>query len=207
MFFTLDPTLPADDMLKTALAHEIKTPAAVAMAYVGLIRQESDSPLVAGYCNHIQQALTDISDLVQEFLFAEAPLAAHDIDLAALLSEMLNEYSAMLPQITFFLNAKPPLICHSREQYVRLIFSNLLKNAVEATGEGGNIIVYATSVYGYLHTVLHNSGSAKKSPNRHSNGIGLSICSWLVQQLGGEFHIQTNDAGGCVATVSLPCGV
>ena len=199
-------TILTDDMLKIALAHEIKTPAAVAMAYVGLIRHESDSPLVAEYCNHIQQALTDISELVQEILFAaEAPLPPYDIDIAALLSEMLSEYSAMLPDITFFLNVKPPLMCHTREQYVRLIFSNLLKNAVEATGEGGNIIVYATTVYGYLHTVLHNSGSVKKSSNRHSNGIGLSICNWLVQQLCGEFHVQKSGDNGCVVTVSLPC--
>jgi len=196
----------SNDMLKTALVHEIKTPAAVAMAYVGLIRQESDSPLISEYCNRIGQSLTDISELAQDLLFAEEIQPdSCTIDLADILSEMLNEYSAALPGITFFLNAKPPLTCHTKEQYVRLVFSNLLKNAVEAAGEGGIITVYATTVYGYLHTVLHNTRGTRKSPNRYSSGIGLGVCTWLVQQLGGEFHLDESGNGGCVATVSLPC--
>jgi len=207
MLTTSDSALVNNDMLKTALAHEIKNPAAVAMAYVGLIRQESDSPLISEYCNRIQQNLTDISELVQEFLLAPIQSDTYTIDLSDILSEMLNEYSAALPDITFFLDAKPPLTCHTQEQYVRLIFSNLLKNAVEAAGEGGIITIYATTVYGYLHTVLHNTCGTRKSPNRYSSGIGLGVCTWLVQQLGGEFHIEESGNDGCMATVSLPCGI
>ncbi|MCL2285276.1 MAG: HAMP domain-containing histidine kinase [Firmicutes bacterium] len=199
--------------MAVALAHEIKSPAALAMAYVSLIRQSDVSPCIDGYCNYIQQALLDICDLVQELL-----LAAHNktspcvIDITETLSEMVKEYQAAMPGISFSLNAEPSLLCYANEQHVRLIFSNLLKNAAEAVTETNHdryIAVYAAQKGGCLRVTIHNNGEYVDNlqAKPHGNGIGLCICYWLTEQLGGELKIESGADGGCVVSVSMPCNM
>jgi len=131
------------------------------------------------------------------------------VNITEMLAEMLGEYKAAMPGISFALNAEPSLTCYAVEQYLRLVFSNLLKNAVEAAETQGYVTVYATRVGGYLHTAIHNNGNFSEMPQQkpHGNGMGLGICYWLLEQLDGELQIKNDASGGCVTTVSLPCGM
>jgi len=213
--------LEQSDMMATVLAHEIKNPVALAMAYVGLLRHASEPTEVINYCNRIQQSLMDISDLVQDLLLAAQTLETEhvasckgtarnkpepcDISITDMLTEMLDEYRAAFcsrPGIVFALSAELGLVCHTYEQHLRLVFSNLLKNAAEATGEAGYITVYAAMHGEYLRVQICNSlGVAQAKP--HGNGMGLGICHWLLKQLGGQLQIE-NRAGECIAIVSVP---
>ena len=180
------------------------------MAYVGLIRQASISPEVSEYCNYIQQALLDISDLVQELLsVTHQKTIPCVIDITEILTEMLKEYQAAMPGISFALNAGVPLTCYANEQHVRLIFSNLLKNAAEAAyvaNPSGYVTVYATESGKYLHAAIHNNGDCMDNPQSkpHGNGMGLGICYWLTEQLGGKLQIERGVNGGGVVSVSMP---
>jgi len=199
--------------MAAAFAHEIKTPAALAMAYVGLMR--SLSPEAAEYCNHIQDALYDISELVQAFL-QEYELsqsangsagirATASIDITTMLCDMINDYKRAMPHISCYHMVDNQLTCYANEMHVRLIFSNLLKNAVEAVGADGHITLYATQSGGYLHTAIHNTNLPDTSTHDKplGNGIGLSICYWLTEQLNGQLKYESSE-NGCVVIVSLP---
>jgi len=198
------------NMPAIALAHEIKTPASLAMAYVSLIRQTNTSAKVNEYCNNIQQALWDICDLVHELLInTKKQHTKCTINITDLLTEMLKEYQAAMPDISLAFNFDRTLNYYGNEQYVRLVFSNLLKNAIEAAGhKNGRITVYATEVDSYLHIVIHNNANTIRGGNRsHGSGMGLEICRWLVNELGGNMRVEIDEDGGCVAIVSMPCGV
>jgi len=200
------------EMMMTALAHEIKNPAALAMAYTNLIRQSRDFAEIDNFCHLIQQALIDISDLVQELLFAtQHELEPCTINVTVMLDEMISEYRAALPGITFSFDAKESfLTCYACEQHVRLTFSNLLKNAVEAAGSTGHIIVYATSTSRYLQVTIRNSRNIEGhaiEPKPFSSGMGLGICYWLTEQIGGKLEIKDDANGECVVIVSLPCSM
>ena len=198
----------APSMMATALAHEIKNPAALAMAYAGIVRQISSSEEIGEYCNLIQNALMDISDLVQELLFS----VHHNpqpcmVDISATLAEMLEEYRMAMPCVIFKLDIPAELLYHASEQYLRLVLSNLIKNAAEATdGTSGYVKIYATDTYRCLQITIRNSTKiANVAEKKHSNGMGIGICHWLLQQLGGEMCFESN-VGECVTTVSLPYG-
>jgi len=198
--------LEHSDMMATVLAHEIKNPVALAMAYVGLLRHASEPTEVINYCDRIQQSLGDISDLVQDLLFAvrNKPEPCN-VNIADILAEMLDEYRAAFcgsPDIVFALSADIGLVCHTYEQHLRLVFSNLLKNAVEAMDEVGYITVYATMHGEYLHVKIRNSFRAVV-PKPHGNGMGLGICHWLLMQIGGQLQIE-NSTEECIAIVSVP---
>lgn len=198
----------AAGMMATALAHEIKNPAALAMAYTGIVRQLSDNNEVSEYCGLIQNALMDISDLVQELLFSihHTPNPC-TINISPMLQEMMQEHKASKPNIIFSLDSPPELILYISEQHLRLIISNLIKNATDATGDqNGHVAVYATFAYGCLQVIIRNSIDPLSGRDRHSNGMGIGICQWLLQQLGGEMHFDCS-ATEYVITVSLPCGI
>ena len=196
--------LEQSEMMATVLAHEIKNPAALAMAYVGLLRHTAEPAEIDDYCNRIQQCLMDISELVQDLLFAAKNKPEPcNINVTGMLEEMLEEYRAAYG-CSFTLNAAANLTCHVYEQHLRLVFSNLLKNAVEAAGAAGRIAVCAAKQDGYLCVEICNSPAAAVV-KPYSNGMGLGICEWLLGQVGGGLEVQ-NGADECVVIVSIPVG-
>ena len=189
--------------LAAALAHEIKNPAALALAHVTQLRRRADLHGIGDTCDHIEEALEKICCLVQEMLFAtygEAP--AYEFDLADNLMDMLEAYQAAWPRITFSLEAPAEgLMYHGAETYVGIIFSNLLKNAVEATGGSGYVMINIESTPGYaLVSIKDSGGSGMLKP--HASGLGLAICRWLLGRMGCRLELQ-NDKSGCDARVYL----
>jgi len=201
----------AEQMMATVLAHEIKNPTAIAMAYASLIRQFSDDAEIIEYCNHIHEALVNINELVQELLLNKVE-PIHDnltpLNITEMLAEMLDEYRAAMPGISLSMLADADFTLHTNEQHIRLVFSNLLKNAVEAAGDKGYVIVYvekADCSKKYLQVKICNSCESSKvsQPKPHGTGLGLSICYWLLEQLGGELKIEMDAGKECTAIVSI----
>jgi len=199
-----------DSPLTAAFAHEIKNPAAVALAHVNLMRTEANAYCLT-HLNHIQQALYDICDLVQEMLLAVYTRGDPiEIDFQQMLAEMLEQYRAAWPGISFSLEAEAPLICCARESSLRMIFSNLLKNAVEAVCAAkspafpGRIIIRSFFSDDCLNITICDNG-VFVSHKPHGNGLGLAICHHLAMQLSGQIALHYREEGGCIATVSLPC--
>jgi len=203
--------------MAAALAHEIKNPAAVALAHANLMRQviERDSEL-GTHVHHIEQAITDICDLVHEMLFAIYNWTEpYEVDLNQMLSEMLDTYRAAWPGISFAMETLVPLTYFGQESSLRMIFSNLLKNAVEAVTEtaaeskdfSGQIAIVANHVDDCLNIAIHNNGTfIDHAEKPHRNGLGLAICRHLLTQLNGRMEIYNKTHEGWTTVVSLPFG-
>ncbi|MCL2406148.1 MAG: HAMP domain-containing histidine kinase [Defluviitaleaceae bacterium] len=209
---TLEPpvTTPYNEdlcELAAALAHEIKNPAALALAHVSLLRKRSDLHGIGDTCDHIEEALEKICSLVQEMLFATYGTApAYEFDLADNLMDMLEAYQAAWPNCCFSLEAPAEgLTYHGEETYINIIISNLLKNAVEATGGTGHIMINLCAAPGHVMVAINDSGSSSVKSKPHASGLGLPICKWLLSRMGGRLELLTPPAcSGCEAKVLLP---
>jgi len=192
--------------LAAALAHEIKNPAALALAHVSQLRKRADLKGIGDACDHIEEALEKICHLVQEMLFATyGATPAYEFDLADNLMDMLEAYQAAWPNICFSMEAPADgLTYHGEEAYVNIIFSNLLKNAVEATGGNGHVMINLCVKSKHVLVSIQDSGSGNKAPKHHSNGLGLAICKWLISRAGGAVELKSLVDGGCEARVQLP---
>ena len=189
--------------LAAALAHEIKNPAALALAHVSLLRKRSDLIGIGDTCDHIEEALEKICHLVQEMLFATyGPAPAYEFDLADNLLDMIEAYQAAWPNISFSIETSAEgMPYHGQEAYVNIIFSNLLKNAVEATGGTGHVMVALNQEPGSVLVTIKDSGGRAIKP--HASGLGLAICKWLLSRIGGNMEL-SQAGGGCEARVLLP---
>jgi len=191
--------------LAAALAHEIKNPAALALAHVSLLRKRADLVGIGDVCDHIEEALEKICGLVQEMLFATygAP-PAYEFDLADNIMDMLEAYQAAWPSSIFSMEAPADgLTYHGEETYVNIIISNLIKNAVEATGGTGHVMINICAAHGHVTVSVRDNGdgNCKKT---HASGMGLAICKWLLGRVGGQLNMCSPKGGGCEATVVLP---
>jgi len=209
--------------MAAALAHEIKNPAAVALAHVNLLRLYNEDAELSRHLNHIEQSLTDICDLVREILAtAYNRYEAYEVDLYKILTEILETYRAAWPNIFFSLNisevctlglnGESVLPCYGHETSLRMIFSNLIKNAVEAIEasgiDAGEIEINAKHSENFLNVTICDNGvsacaASETSSKPYGNGLGLAICRSLANGLGAQLSASPTETGGCAVTVCL----
>jgi len=193
--------------LAAALAHEIKNPAALAMAHVAQLRKRTSLHGIGDTCDHIEEALEHICHLVQEMLFVTYGAApAYEFDLEDMLLDMLDAYQAAWPKITFTLDTEATgkgLMYHGEETYTRMIFSNLLKNAVEAVASEGAIMISLKKAENHALITIKDSGNNYTMLKPHASGLGLAICRWLLSRTGGQMELKPQPSGGCEAKVVL----
>ncbi|MCL1877817.1 MAG: HAMP domain-containing histidine kinase [Defluviitaleaceae bacterium] len=191
----------------TALAHEIKNPAAVALAHVNMLRLDGEDEDLTHHLNHIENALTNICDLVRDMLAATQDRSElYDVDLGRILADILEIYRAAWPDISINFNENELLFCLGHETSLRIIFSNLIKNAVEALEgrEGGVIEIFARGGdEGLVVTVSDNGNIDQAREKPHGNGLGLAICRNLANGLGADFCATPLETGGLAVTVKL----
>jgi signal transduction histidine kinase len=100
---------------------------------------------------------------------------------------------------------------------VEQVLDNLLSNAFEAVGPGGEVEVStaATGAYGELRVrddgpglsdeeKLHAFDRFWRKRTTPGSGLGLAISRRLLELDGGTIHLEDAPAGGAVAVVRLP---
>ncbi|MCL2357278.1 MAG: HAMP domain-containing histidine kinase [Defluviitaleaceae bacterium] len=191
-----------------ALAHEIKNPAAVALAHVNLLRLDGEDEDLAHHLNHIENALTNICDLVHDMLTASHLRSElYEVDLAKILVDILETYRAAWPDISFVFD-ETTLNCLGHETSLRIIFSNLIKNSVEALDakKGGEIKIFAESDAEFLNVTVCDNGVVCPREKPHGNGLGLAICRNLANGLCANLDAREVESGGLAVTVKLRTG-
>ena len=119
----------------------------------------------------------------------------------------------------------PPIRIKARRIVLRMIFSNLLDNAVKYGGDPSRVEVSALlGAGGRAHVRVSNNGAGVPYEDRKKvfqifyrggselqrrtkgTGLGLFIVSTLVKQLKGRISVDDRDDGqpGCTFTVDLP---
>jgi signal transduction histidine kinase len=119
--------------------------------------------------------------------------------------------------------SSPALACEMDVRLIKQVLLNLLKNAMEATPEGGRIdvrtcyrarrrndpsaavIEVADSGIGIMESDLPKVFRPLFSTKPRGTGLGLSFCRQAVEEHGGNIRLSSRGRGqGTVATISLP---
>jgi len=157
--------------------------------------------------------------IVREFSeFARMPPAhRRPTDVNGLLAGIVAEYRLAYPGLAFELESDPGIGDWSLDpELMRRVFTNVIKNSVEALGPaGGTVRVRSEAAGGRLRLVFEDDGPGIPDAVRQrafepyfttktgGTGLGLAVCRNAVSEHGGTVRIETPQKGARIV-VELP---
>ena len=225
--------LSAMGELASTVAHEVRNPLnAIAMSAQRLRREfpavasaesNEDRAELEQLLGVVESETHRIDDVVQQFLeYARPPkLAPRDTDLAAEVTAIVDSLRALSEsrgvKLEVHAGAAGTAVCDPGQ--LRQALDNLVRNAIEATPEGGQVTVVAASG-SKEHTIeVHDTGvgiAAEDLPKvfdlyfttkPHGTGVGLAVTQQIVSAHGGTIEVDSAPGRGTRMTIRLPRSV
>ena len=216
------------------IAHEIKNPLTPIQLSAERLKRKylkeihSDPTTYATLVDTIVRQVGDIGRMVDEFSsFARMPAPQMKAaDLAAICREALFLQQNGYPDVMFQaeIPARPvPMRCDAR--LIGQALTNLLKNAVEAIrareGEDlpqGRVVLSLAADGGRIRVEVADNGKGLPQEDRDrltepyvttrtkGTGLGLAIVKKIVEDHGGDLHLEDGSAGGAKVALVFPDG-
>ncbi|MCD8250235.1 MAG: HAMP domain-containing histidine kinase, partial [Lachnospiraceae bacterium] len=212
------------------VSHEFKTPLATINGYATLLqddtltREEQDEYLeiIIQTCKGLSTMTGNILSLTnlehqdcinsREVFRVDEQIREVILGMEPLWSEKNLTVTPELDEISW----------HGNWELTRLIWSNLLNNAIKFTPAGGEITIEATLDRKWLTVAMQDSGcgmtpeviahifdkfyQGDTSHKRKGNGLGLALVQRVVSLYGGTIDVKSEpDLGSCF-TIRLPSG-
>jgi PAS domain S-box-containing protein len=224
-------TNEAKDRFLAALSHELRTPLTPVLLALDAIAARSDiprpiEPTLRMVRRNVEQEARLIDDLLDVTRIAHDKLRCeHEVvEVHTLLRELHVGYAQEAETtgitITLDLTATEPYILGDAVR-LKQIVSNLLRNAIRHTPEGGTIALRSeTPAAGRIRVSVRDTGSGispavlkriflpfEQEDRTHEVGLGLglAIAKGLVEQQRGTIEARSDGPGtGATFTVELP---
>jgi PAS domain S-box-containing protein len=203
--------------LAAGVAHEIRNPLTTLKGFVQLL-----SDIDKKYKKIMLTELDRINLIVSEFLILAKPqMTNYQLkDLNSILNELISllEVQTNINNIQiskeFALNL--PLI-NCEQNQLKQVFINLLKNAIEAMPDGGEITIKTHVLndemvtisiidrgHGIAEDQISKLGEPFNTTKENGTGLGLMVCFKIVENHGGKINITSQLNKGTSVDVILP---
>lgn len=214
--------------LAAGLAHEIGNPLNALSLNLQLMarefRREPDPVRRERLLNDVataQNEIKRIADINRGFLNAMRPIRPN-LAPGSLADPLTDTLKAMKTQIedrriTVLLELPPalPPACLDRAQ-MEQVFFNLVKNALEATKDGGELAITLDSDDDAVTVSFRDTGAGMapdavaalfepyRTSKKSGTGLGLMISRRIVRAHGGEIDVESKQGEGTKFTVRIP---
>ena len=209
--------------MAASLAHQVRTPLATALLYVSHLNRpqldEGDRLRVAG---KIHSRLQHLEHLVRDMLvFARGDaLCQETVALSALLQELQPALEAQLQasacRFTLDADIGDAALLGNREALAGALL-NLVTNAIQACGSGGEIRLAANRVFGGMIEIRvgdNGPGIPQELQERifepffttraEGTGLGLAVVQAVTRAHGGELLLESSPGAGTTFRLRLP---
>jgi two-component system, NtrC family, sensor histidine kinase HydH len=214
--------LAALGQLTAGLAHELRNPMGTMKTSAELLARsvEKENAIAREMAGYIQEEVDRTNSLITRFLDFARPqrLKTQDADLPAMLDQVIERFGREnQSNISVYKNYSPdiPPVPLDAELMERVIM-NLITNAAQASPPGGVVTVKTRLVGDMAEIAVIDRGSGIDPKNLESIfnpffttkaagvGLGLAICSKIVDEHGGQIKVESTPGEGSVFHVFLP---
>ncbi|MDM5329129.1 ATP-binding protein [Neobacillus sp. CF12] len=205
--------------LAAGVAHEIRNPLTTIKGFIQLFKRENGADEINDL---LLSELARIETITSEMLSLGKPQAVqlHRTNLRELVENTLELLSpqAHMENIQFNLCVEDySFFITGEKNQLKQVFLNILKNAIEAMPEGGNIHINlqkrdesecVLSVQdegcGIPEELLPRLGEPFYSLKEKGTGLGLMICNKIIKQHHGSITYQSKAQKGTLVEITLP---
>lgn len=226
--------LEKTESLKTDLisnvSHELKTPLTVIKSYATLLkRKDLDEETREKYLDAVLQATGRLNDLITNILRLnklenqEIKADLERFDLGEAVGESVLQFEEVIEKkgLELVCNLQESVYVYSSKSYLDIVWSNLLSNAVKFTDEGDRVEVNLKKEGKQAVVSVTDTGcgisaetgarifekfyQGDTSHASEGNGLGLALVKKVIDILGGEISVSSEEGKGSTFKVVLRC--
>ncbi|AZN42694.1 ATP-binding protein [Paenibacillus albus] len=220
LFILESEKLSLAGQLAAGIAHEIRNPLTAIKGFMKLFQNGVNK---AEYIAIISSEISRMESIINELLLLAKPQVnrRQSVDLCQLLNDVhtLLESQAILSSVRMELQfGDEPLYIECDGGEIKQVFINLIKNAIEASNKGGEIVISSKRRDHHIVTTIIDNGSGIPkelldqigrpffSTKVRGTGLGLMISNKIIASHGGSIHIDSSEGEGTTFQVVLPGG-
>ena len=164
----------------------------------------------------IEQAATKMSEQIRDvlnFVRTSEPIM-EKTSILSIRQDTINGLS--IPTNSKIILPDQDIEVHGDAKQLETVFSNLILNAVQATEDGGKVMVQVTQTDSHTIIDVVDNGHGIEKQNlvkifdplfttkRGGTGLGLSSCKGIIENHGGSIECSSIAGKGTVFTITLP---
>lgn len=205
------------------VAHEIRNPLFGISAIGQIFERDLTDPAHLELAGALLAETKRLNELVEELLIYGRPmkLKREDTDLRVLWEEVLDLNREELRRKGITVSGDYAVrhpVAYFDPYQIRQVFLNLLRNAVEATPDGGSVSIAMLLADKFLLFRVADTGTGIPAESLDhvfdlfyttkpkGTGLGLAICRKIMQDHGGDITIESIEGRGTIVTIKLPYG-
>jgi nitrogen fixation/metabolism regulation signal transduction histidine kinase len=204
------------------MAHEVKnslTPIRLTVEEMLVRYEEADINFMSQATQIVVDEIETLERRIRAFsqFAAEPPVRPAPLDVNSLLEERIAFLKSAHPEVAYDCRLSGEIPDAMADQdLIKGILTNLLENAAEAAGEGGQILGVTAASNGRVAIEVHDSGPGLSEQARanlfqptisfkkRGMGLGLSIARKSALLSGGDIVLVKGELGGAAFRVLLP---